>query len=103
MYYNLPSWWRWYHWRLYVNLNTEKKETCEDNKAFIFNLTKNIIKRNKRSKSNKNAITNFEDSSNFIKFGSCDVFKLSGNCLNDDKSYADKCGCNDSNFDCQES
>ena len=69
----------------------------DDNKAFLFNLTKNFVKRNK--KSYLNAIKNYHDSSNFIRFGnSCDVFRLSGNCLNDKQSYAYNCGC-ETNFD----
>ena len=71
----------------------------DDDKAFLFNLTKNFVRRNK--KSHLKAIRNFSDSSNFIRFGnSCNVFLLSGNCLNDNKSYADTCGC-DTNYDCQ--
>ena len=38
-------------------------------------------------KSYLNAIKNYNDSSNFIRFGNkCDVFRLSGNCLNDKNS-----------------
>ena len=65
----------------------------------MFNLSKNFVKKNKKSHSN--AIKTFKDSSNFIKFGnSCDVFRLSGNCLNDRNSYATACSCN-TNFDCK--
>jgi len=54
-------------------------EYSDDNKAFLFNLTKNIIKKNK--KSFKKAIQNCSNSSYFIKFGSsCKVFYLDGNC-----------------------
>ena len=53
----------------------------DDNKAFLFNLTQNFVKRNK--KGYNNAIKNYSDSSYFIKFGnSCNVLILSGNCLN---------------------
>ena len=71
----------------------------DDDKAFLFNLTMNFVKRNKNT--HKNAIKTFNDSSNFIRFGSCcRVFQLSGNCLNDSKSYAGTC-INDANFDCK--
>lgn len=70
----------------------------DDDKAFLFNLTKKFVKKNKKSHSK--AIKNFKDSSNFIKFGSdCKVLILSGNCLNDNNSYADTCGCS-TNYDC---
>ena len=73
-------------------------EYSDDNKAFLFNLTQNIIKKNK--KSFKNAIQNCGDSSFFIKFGnSCKVFYLDGNCLNSNKSYVTSCTC-ETNFDC---
>ena len=70
----------------------------DDNKAFLFNLTQNFIKKNK--KSYESAIKNFSDSSYFIKFGnSCQVFNLSGNCLNDTKSMTTTCTCS-TNYDC---
>ena len=70
----------------------------DDNKAFLFNLTKNIIKKNK--KGYKNAIQNSSNSSYFIRFGNnCKVFYLDGNCLNSTNSYADTCGC-ETNFEC---
>lgn len=65
---------------------------CDDSKAFIFNLSQNFIRRNK--KSYKDAIKNFSDSSFFIRFGNgCSVFTLSGNCLNDKNSYVTYCSC----------
>ena len=71
----------------------------DDEKAFLFNLTKNFVKRNKKSPSK--ADKNFSDSSNFIRFGNgCNVFLLSGNCLNDNKSLAATCSCG-TNYDCQ--
>ena len=58
----------------------------DDDKAFLFNLTKKFVKKNKKSHSK--AIKNFKDSSNFIKFGSdCKVLILSGNCLNDNNFH----------------
>ena len=76
----------------------KSSEYSDDNKAFLFNLTQNIIKKNK--KSFKNAIQNCGDSSYFIKFGNnCKVFYLDGNCLNSNNSFADACGC-EANFDC---
>ena len=64
----------------------------------MFNLTKNIVKRN--LKSHVNAIKNYNDSSNFIKFGNkWDVLRLSGNCLTDKNSKVDTCGC-EANYDC---
>ena len=76
----------------------KSSEYSDDNKAFLFNLTQNIIKKNK--KSFKNAIQNCGDSSYFIKFGNkCKVFYLDGNCLNSNNSYADTCAC-EANFDC---
>ena len=59
---------------------------CEDDKAFLFNLTKNFVRKNK--KSHLKAVKNFKNSDYFIKFGDRDVFILSGNCLKDGKSYA---------------
>ena len=86
----------------YITAKIQKKdEYSDDNKAFLFNLTKNIIKKNK--KSYKNAFKNFSDSSCFIKFGnSCQILKISGNCLNDQKSYITTCTC-ETNFDCDQS
>ena len=86
----------------YISVKIEKKsEFLDDNKAFLFNLTKNIIKKNK--KSYKNAIKNFNDSSFFIRFGSsCEVLSISGNCLTDTKSQAKYCSCSGSNYDCEE-
>ena len=82
----------------YISTKIEKvSKTSADKNAFLFNLTKNIIKKNK--KQYNRAITNFSDSSNFIKLGDCSTFSLSGNCVNDEKSYFDTCGC-DNNFDC---
>ena len=68
-------------------------------KHFYSIFQKILLKKNKKSHSN--AIKTFKDSSNFIKFGnSCDVFRLSNNCLNDSNSYVDTCSC-ETNFDCQ--
>ena len=54
-----------------------------------------------KKKSDSNEIKTFNDSSNFIRFGnSCDVFRLSVNCLNDRKSYATTCTYS-INFDCE--
>ena len=77
----------------------KKNEFQDDYNAFLFNLSQNIIKRNK--KSSKNAIKNFSDSSYFIRFGSdCEILTISGNCLNDRNSQARYCNCNGSNYDC---
>ena len=77
----------------------KKDEFLYDGKAFLFNLTQNIIKKNK--KNFDKAIKNFDDSSKFIKFGSdCNVFLLSGNCLNDKESMVDTCSCQ-TNFSCE--
>ena len=82
----------------YLSVKIQKKnESSDDSNAFIFNLSKNIIKKNK--KSYVNAIRNFSDSSYFIKFGSCNCYALSGNCLNDTQSQASYCSCQ-TNFDC---
>ena len=70
----------------------------KDEKAFLFNLTKNFVRRNK--KGHVKAIKNFKGSDNFIKFGDCDVLLLSGNCLNNQNSCSDTCGC-ETNYDCQ--
>ena len=82
----------------FISTKIQKEDAySDDEKAFLFNLTKNIIKKNK--KSYKNAIKNFSDSSFFIKFGNdCHIFSLSGNCLNDNKSLAYTCTCQ-TNFD----
>ena len=84
----------------YMSVKIEKKNKfLDDDNAFLFNLSKNIIKRNK--KSSKNAIKNFSDSSYFIRFGSdCEILTLSGNCLNDRNSQARYCNCDGSNYDC---
>jgi hypothetical protein len=50
----------------------KKNEFLDDDNAFLFNLSKNIIKKNK--KSSKNEIKNFSDSSYYIRFGSdCEI------------------------------
>ena len=50
-----------------------------------------------------NAIKNFSDSSFFIRFGSdCEILSLSGNCLNDSKSYSKYCTCGGANFYCDD-
>ena len=84
----------------YISCKIEKKsEFLDDNKAFVFNLSKNIMKKNK--KTYKNSIKNFSDSSFFIRFGSaCEILSISGNCLNDKNSQAKYCNCNGSNYDC---
>ena len=84
----------------YLSAKIQKKnEFSDDNKAFIFNLTKNMIRKNK--KSYKNAILNFSDSSYFIRFGSgCKVLVISGNCLNGNNSSSETCSC-EANFDSQ--
>ena len=83
----------------YISVKLEKKtEFADDNKAFLFNVSKNFIKKNK--KNNKRAIKNFNDSSFFIRFGSdCECLSISGNCINDKKSKASLCTCNNSNYD----
>ena len=86
----------------YISTNIIKKDeySCDD-KAFLFNLSKNFVKNNK--KKYDKAFRNFSDSSNFIKFGNnCNVFLLSGNCLNNTESKVDTCGC-ECNFDCDKS
>ena len=57
----------------YISTKIQKKDGfSDDDKAFVFNLSKNIVKRNK--KNTKNAIKNFNNSSYFIRFGSsCDI------------------------------
>ena len=76
----------------------KKNEFVDDNKAFLFNLSKNFVRKNK--KNCKRAIKNFSDSSFFIRFGSdCEVLALSGNCLKDTKSSACRCSCSNSNYD----
>ena len=86
----------------YISTNIIKKnEYTSDDKAFLFNLSKNFVKNNK--KKYDKAFRNFSDSSNFIKFGNnCNVFLLSGNCLNNTESKVDTCGC-ECNFDCDKS
>ena len=82
----------------YLSAKIQKKdEYSDDSKAFIFNLSKNILKKNKRSF--QNAIKNYNDSSYFIKFGGCNCLLLSGNCLNDSQSKVGACDCQN-NFDC---
>ena len=84
----------------YISTKIQKKdEYSDDDKAFIFNLTKNIIKKNK--KSYKKAIKNYNDSSYFIRFGSaCPIFSLSGKCLTEESSKFYSCGCSGAaNFD----
>ena len=77
----------------YVSTKIEKKDKfSDDSKAFLFNLSKNFIKKNKKSYTK--AIKNYENSSFFIRFGSdCEVLSISGNCLNDKRSKAHYCGC----------
>ena len=86
----------------YISTKIQKKDGfSDDDKAFVFNLSKNIVKRNK--KNTKNAIKNFNNSSYFIRFGSsCDILTLSGNSLNNSESHSKYCSCNGSNFDCDE-
>ena len=85
----------------YLTAKIQKNnEFLDDNKAFLFNLSKNIIKKNKRSY--KNAIQNCSNSTFFIRFGNnCKVFYLAGNCLNSKESYAYYCNC-ETNFDTQQ-
>ena len=84
----------------YMTANIEKKKGfSSDPNAFLFNLTSKIIKKNLKQKYEK-AIYNYDDNSNFIKFGECDCFRLAGNCLYNKNSYADICHCG-TNFDCQ--
>ena len=82
----------------YISTKIEKKDKfLDDSKSFLFNLSQNFIKTNK--KSYKKAVKNFNNSSFFIRFGSdCEVLLISGNCLNDKKSQAYNCSC-DCNFD----
>ena len=83
----------------YISTNIIKKEEFSyDDKAFLFNLSKNIVKINKTNYSK--AVKNFSNSSKFIKFGDCDVFILSGNCLNNKESQVRTCSCG-CNFDCE--
>jgi hypothetical protein len=86
----------------YISTKIQKKDGfSDDDKAFVFNLSKNIVKRNK--KNTKNAIKNFNNSSYFIRFGSsCDILTLSGNCLNNSESHSKYYSCNGANFDCDE-
>ena len=52
----------------YISTKIKKNDNfSDDNKAFLFNLTKNFVKNNKKSYSN--AKKNFSDSSYFIRFG----------------------------------
>ena len=86
----------------YISTKIQKVNAfSDDEKAFLFNLTQNFIKTNK--KSYKKAIKNFSDSSFFIRFGGdCEVLSISGNCLNDKKSQAYNCSCS-TNFDTEDS
>ncbi len=85
----------------YLTAKIQKNDGfLDDNKVFLFNLSKNIVKKNK--KSYKKAIQNCSNSTFFIRFGeSCKVFYLAGNCLNSKDSYAYYCGCQ-TNFDIQD-
>ena len=84
----------------YMSTNIEKKKGFKsDPNAFLFNLSNKIIKKNLKQKFEK-AVYNYDDNSNFIKFGECDCFRLAGNCLFNKNSYADTCNCS-TNFDCQ--
>ena len=65
----------------------------------MFNLSNKIIKKNLKQKYEK-AVYNYDDNSNFIKFGECDCFRLAANCLYNKNSYADTCSCC-TNYDCQ--
>ena len=86
----------------YMTAKIQKNnEFIDDEKAFLFNLTQNIVKRNKNSY--KNAIQNCNDSTFFIRFGDkCKVFYISGNCLNSNDSHVHYCTCKENtNFDTQ--
>lgn len=84
----------------YMTTDIEKKKGFKsDPNAFLFNLSNKLIKKNLKQKYHK-AIYNYDDNSNFIKFGECDCFRLAGNCLYNKNSYADICHCG-TNFDCQ--
>jgi len=83
----------------YLTENIEKREGYKsDSNAFLFNLSKKILKKNLKGNYDK-AIYNYDDTSNFIKFGSCDCLRISGNCLKEKTSYIVTCSC-DTNFDC---
>ena len=83
----------------YISAKIEKKEGySEDRKAFLFNLSQNFIKTNK--KGFEKAVKNYSNSSFFIRFGECEVLSISGNCLIDKKSQAYNCGCS-CNYDTQ--
>jgi len=77
-------------------------EFLDDEKAFLFNLTQSIVKRNK--KSYKKAIQNCSNSTFFIRFrDNCKVFYISGNCLNSNDSHVHYCTCDGkANFDTQD-
>ena len=79
----------------------KNNEFIDDEKAFLFNLSQNIVKRNK--KSYKNAIQNCGNSTFFIRFWeSCKVFYISGNCINSNNSHVHYCACDGkTNFDTQ--
>ena len=84
----------------YMTTNIEKKKGFKsDPNAFLFNLSNKIIKKNLKQKYEK-AVYNYDDNSNFIKFGECDCFRLAGNCLYNKNSFCDICHCG-TNFDCQ--
>ena len=84
----------------YMSTNIEKKKGFKsDPNAFLFNLSNKIIKKNLKQKYEK-AVYNYDDNSNFIKFGECDCFRLAANCLYNKNSYADTCSCC-TNYDCQ--
>ena len=76
----------------------KKKGFKSDSNAFLFNLSKKILKKNVKGYYDK-AFYNYDDTSNFIKFGDCDCLRISGKCMKTKDSYADTCGCN-TNFDC---
>ena len=83
----------------YITENIEKKKGFKsDSNAFLFNLSKKILKKNVKGYYDK-AFYNYDDTSNFIKFGDCDCLRISGKCMKTKDSYADTCGCN-TNFDC---
>ena len=85
----------------YISTKILKEDKFYDDKnAFLFNLTKNFVRKNKKSYTN--AIKNFNDSSNLIRFGNgCPVFILSASCIIDNKSMVTSCTCNNTNYDCQ--
>jgi len=85
----------------YTSTGIEKKKGYKsDPEAFLFNLSNKNIKKNLKQKYEK-AVYNYDDNSNFIKFGECDCFRLAGNCLFNKNSFADICTCS-TNFDCKD-